>query len=432
MDAVLWSCLDNTQIQAGIIAHTLQDAQDIFTDKLKFTFEHLDPRIRILFQTVGDSSRELAFKHGSVIRVGTSLRSATLQYLHISEYGKICAKYPEKAREVQTGALNTVQAGQTIIIESTAEGKEGHFFALCDQAFANEKNGKKLSAMDYKPFFFPWWKHTQEYSIDDLKIDISDSLVNYFDKLANLGIALTDGQKNWYAKKYETQAEDMLREYPSTPEEAFQASQVGNWYATQLKELHSSGHLTTITYDRSIPVHTAWDLGQRDPCAIWFFQINRAGEIMVIDFFQSSDTQLNQIAQMLKDKGYTYGEHLWPHDANARDRAGITFVQQAAEFGLRGIVLEQHSLIDGINLVRLLLSKCWFDEKRCREGIIALENYQKKWNTQIGGYSSDPLENKYCHAADSFRYLAAGYKNILSQPVSAEKDYEAARKFWGG
>ena len=63
-----------------------------------------------------------------------SLRSGTLQYLHVSEYGKICAKFPDKAREVRTGALNTVDKNGIVFIESTAEGQDGHFFELCQAA----------------------------------------------------------------------------------------------------------------------------------------------------------------------------------------------------------------------------------------------------------------------------------------------------------
>src|SRR5208282_1748446 len=134
LDKVLWE--DN--IQVGIIAHTLDDAQNIFRDKLKYAFDQLHPGIRSLFRAIGDSAKELAFTNGSVIRVGTSLRSSTLQYLHVSEFGKICAKTPEKAREIITGSLNTVHIGQHIFIESTAEGKEGAFFDLCAQAQKNK------------------------------------------------------------------------------------------------------------------------------------------------------------------------------------------------------------------------------------------------------------------------------------------------------
>src|ERR1700677_738848 len=120
LDQVLW----NNDQQCGIIAHTLNDTQSIFVDKLKFAFDNLHPGIRARFKTIGDSHKELSFAHGSVIRVGTSLRSSTLNALHISELGKICSKYPEKAREILTGALQTVHTGQKIFIESTAEGKE--------------------------------------------------------------------------------------------------------------------------------------------------------------------------------------------------------------------------------------------------------------------------------------------------------------------
>ena len=137
-------------------------------------------------------------------------------------------------------------------------------------------------------------------------------LEEYFAALNLKGISLSQEQKNWYAKKWETLQEDMMREYPSFPEEAFMASQEGNWYARQLNELYEQGHITTISYDKSSLVHTAWDLGQADATSIWFFQINRVGEIMVIDYFEAKDSPLSETAQILKDKGYSYGSHIWP------------------------------------------------------------------------------------------------------------------------
>ncbi len=93
------------------------------------------------------------------------MRSGTLQYLHVSEYGQLCAKFPDKAREVRTGALNTVQAGQIVFIESTAEGREGHFYDLCEEAQAKQRMGTKLTPLDFKFNFFPWFK-CPDYAID--------------------------------------------------------------------------------------------------------------------------------------------------------------------------------------------------------------------------------------------------------------------------
>lgn len=425
LDEVLW----NDNIHAGIIAHTQDDSISIFQDKLKFAFDHLHPAIRPLFRITGDSARELSFSHGSTIRVGTSLRSSTLQLLHISEFGKICAKYPEKAREVVSGALNTLAVGTRCIIESTAEGKEGYFYEMCQKAFRFEKENHELTPLDFKPFFFPWWKEPS-YTIG-VEVDIPTDLKEYFDKLYLDGIKLTLPQKWWYAKKYSIQKEDMFREFPSKPEEAFQASQEGYWYAREMKQLYETGHFTNVSHDKSMPVHTAWDLGQADSCSIWFFQINRSDDINIIDFWERTNTPLEQISRMLKEKNYNYGIHLWPHDANARDRAGVTFAQQAFAFNLTGLILEPHGLLEGINLVRTSLSKCWFDKTKCLQGIKHLENYSKRWNSSFGGWTSDPVHNASSHAADAFRYLIAGLTHITGTSGNLEKDYSILRKYWG-
>lgn len=422
LDRVLWG----KNIQAGIIAHTLDDAQNIFQDKLKYAFDQLHPNLRKIFKTVGDSAKELAFTHGSIIRVGTSLRSSTLQYLHISEFGKICAKYPERAREIITGSLNTVHEGQHIFIESTAEGREGHFYEMCKQAQEN----KELTSLDFKFFFFPWWKHPN-YTMG-VKVNIPTMLEEYFASLMNKGITIRDPQKWWYSKKYQVQQEDMLREFPSLPEEAFQASQEGNWYAIQMKELWDTGHITNVSYDRALPVYTAWDLGQADYTAIWFFQLTRSGDVNFIDYFQGRDKPLDQLTHILNNKKYSYSQCIWPPDANARDRAGITFVHQARNFGWSGFVLEQHGLRDGINLVRAILGKCWFDQNKCKDGIIALENYKKKWSAVLGGWSSEPLHDEYSHGADAFRYFAAGLAKLSGNLGSLERDYKQTRNFFGG
>lgn len=420
LDKVLWE----RNIQAGIIAHTLKDASDIFRDKLKFAFDQLHPNLRKLFRIVGDSATELAFTNGSTIRVGTSGRSSTLQYLHISEFGKICARFPDRAREIISGSLNTVHAGQHISIESTAEGKEGAFFDMCQRA----QNNPPRTPLDFKFFFFPWWKHA-EYSIG-VPYEISSDLKDYFNKLALDGIKLQEYQKWWYANKHQTQQEDMFREFPSKPDEAFAASQEGYWYASDIKALYDSGHVCNVSHDRAVPTHTAWDLGQSDSTAIWFFQVNRSDDVNIIDFWQKNNTPLDQIALMLKEKGYNYGTHIWPFDANARDRSGVTFVQQARSISINGIVLDPHSFMAGINLVKTTFSKCWFDQKKCAQGLKYLENYKKKWSSSFGGWTSDPVHDECSHAADSMRYLCAGIKKI-SGSSGIEGDFKALRQYWG-
>src|SRR5215216_6366212 len=100
------ACVFTPHTRAGVIAHKLEDAKVIFRDKIKFPYDRLDEGLRGTVPAVQDSADTLTFGNNSSIRVSTSMRSGTLQYLHVSEFRKICAHTPEKAREIVTGALN--------------------------------------------------------------------------------------------------------------------------------------------------------------------------------------------------------------------------------------------------------------------------------------------------------------------------------------
>ena len=152
---MLDACLFNSNIRAGTIAHRLDDARVIFRDKVKFPYDNLPEQLKAARPIIRDSADELVFSNNSSIRVATSMRFGTLQYLHISEYGQLCTAWPEKAREVRTGALNTIQAGQVVFIESTASGHEGHFYELCETARAKERIGAPANAARFQIQFLP-------------------------------------------------------------------------------------------------------------------------------------------------------------------------------------------------------------------------------------------------------------------------------------
>lgn len=218
------TCLFSSNVHAGIIAHNREDAEAFFQDKVQFAYDNLPDFIRASMKAETESARELAFSNGSSIRVGTSLRSSTNQLLHISEFGKLCAKYPEKAREVVTGALNTVHQGQKIFIESTAEGKTGYFYDYCQEAIDKKKRNIQLTPLDFKFFFFGWHDDPKNSLQDNHEVvTITQEMLIYFDELEKKGVKLTPQQKAWYVLKAGQQGDDMKREHPSTPEEAFEA-----------------------------------------------------------------------------------------------------------------------------------------------------------------------------------------------------------------
>ena len=124
--------------------------------KVKYAYDRM-PNWTRGFNSATIPRWRIAFRNGSSYRVSTGFRSGTYQRLLVSEFGKICAKSPDVAKEIVTGSLNTVSSDQIIAIESTAEGRESYFYDYCKIAEANQIAGKKLSPMEFRFFFFPWY-----------------------------------------------------------------------------------------------------------------------------------------------------------------------------------------------------------------------------------------------------------------------------------
>jgi len=414
-------CLFGKNISAGIIAHTLEDGQQLFR-RIKFAYDMLPDDIRKIITADNDTAQMLKFSNGSSIRVGTSLRSSTMQYLHISEFGKICAQYPDKAREIITGSLNTLGVGQYCFIESTAEGREGYFFDLCQQAKAQHDSKADLSKLDFKFHFYPWWRD-RSYRIGSVP-SIPLELYDYFVQLLGQGIDLDSEQKNWYALRHKTQGEDMKREFPSTPEECWEVSNAGTYYARYITSARIEKRICNMPYDDSLLVHTAWDLGFNDATTIFYFQVF-GKEIRLIDYDEGSGESLTHWLNVVIKKPYTYDMHLAPHDILVHEyTSGMTRQATAFKLGVTLIPVSKVDIISGIDAARNILNRCWFDEKKCEKGIKALENYKKEWDERHGCWRSSPLHNWSSHGADAFRTLATGLHYITGKKTTAEAERE--------
>lgn len=414
-------CLFNSNVAAGIICHTREDAEHLFK-RIKFSYDALPEQIKSLRSATTDSARELIFTNGSSLRVGTSMRGSTLQYLHISEHGKIAAKYPEKAREIATGSLNTIAAGQYVIIESTAEGRSGAFYEMCKQAQDLQNAKRPLSKLDYKFWFFPWWRHP-DYSIDSDGVSIPQDLRDYFTGLEqNEKITLTPGQKAWYAKKAITQGLDMPREYPATAEESFATANEGLYYGSLMTRARSEGRIRKVYYEENLPVFTSADLGFSDSTALWFFQV--AGqEIHLLEYVEDSGKPFTYYLKLIKGKNYTYGKHFAPHDIAVHEYIhGASRIEVAREHGVYFTQAPRLSLIEGIDAVRNILNRCVFDEEKCAVGIRMLESYKRAWDDKNGCWKEDPVHNEASHGADAFRILALSLQD--ARPGMSKQDLD--------
>ncbi len=401
--------------KCALIAHTLNDAKRLFREKVKYAYDNLPAEIRAANPASNDAAGELVFSKGGSLYVSTSFRGGTLRYLHVSEFGKICAKFPHKAREIVTGAFEAVATDCFVTIESTAEGRAGYFFDYSQSAERQQLAGVPLGLLDWKFFFFSWWKN-KAYSLDPTDVVISQRLIDYFNELyAKHGIVTNDGQRAWYAAKEKTLGADMKREYPSLPAEAFQQSIEGAYYAQQFNKLYANQRLGVLPNNSHLPVMTFWDIGVGDSTAIWF--VRQIGtEYHVIDYYENSGEGLRHYMKVLKDKGYTYSEHWGPHDIDNREfgsdaKTRRELAQEGYEidgqkYQMTFQVVPKIGINDGIEAVREILPLCVFDESKCEEGINCIENYRKEWDDKRGCWKDRPLHDWTSHGSDGFRYFA--------------------------
>lgn len=431
---MLDACVFNKNIKAGVIAHNVDDARIMFRDKIKYAYDNLPDGIRAEVSAVGDSATELVLSNSSNLRVGTSMRSGTLQYLHVSEFGKICAKYPDKAREVVTGAIPSVQAGNYLFIESTAEGREGYFYEMAKEAEARSKSDKRLNPLEIKFHFYSWWD-ADEYEIAPDGVVITDKDNQYFNELeAKISKRLIDRKRAWYVlQRNKLGYEDMMREYPSISEEAFSVSIEGCYYSQQLMLARSEKRIGNFQYVHSLPVNTFWDIGQNDETAIWFHQrVN--SENRFIRFYEQSGESFSHFVTKMQSYGYTFGKHFLPHDATHKRQLGLinqSSQEMLEDLGLKNIIIVPRisSTIVGINKTRDIFNTCTFNETDTDGGIIHLENYRKEWDDRHGCWRDNPRHDIHSNGADAFRQFAQGFDDNSSDWDGGKLNYPSLGKF---
>lgn len=429
---MLDTAMFNPGMRMGVIAHDLEAVKELFERDVKQPYEALPASIRAMVPAHRDAANRLTFANGSSIRVATSFRSGTYQILHVSEFGKICARYPQRAREIVTGAFEAVGTGNMVIVESTAEGREGYFYDYCQEAQALADAQKSLNPEEWRFLFFPWWRHPEYRTRHVQGVVISDARTRYFDDLeAQLGIQLPLSRRAWYAQKAAKLGDEMYREYPSTPPEAFFASVMGAYYKRQITEARKGGRITTVPILDGFPVETWWDIGVGDSTSIWFVQpVGR--ELRFVDYYESSGEGLSHYVRVLRERDYLYGTHYAPHDIEVREWGGdaISRKARAEQLGIRFVTVPHYPLDDGIEAVRDVLPTCVFDAERCDQGLKALESYRKEWDEAHGCYRDRPVHDWASHGADAFRTGIVGRQTGRHRRVAAPDTRAPAAEGW--
>lgn len=416
---------------AAVVAQDDDIAMQIFKNKIKFAYDRLPPLVLDMVKPRYNNLHELAFSNDSSIIVSTSTRGNTLQYLHVSEFGQICAKFPDRAAEIVEGSLPSAKQG-VIVIESTVESPFGPFSDMVRRAEAIQQSGRPLTREDYRLHFASWWD-APEYEVADAEnIPISPKDAAYFFRAeAAIGRPISRAKRAWYVltrdNEFGGSQEKMFRQYPTTLAEAFTVSSDALWLSMQIARARTDGRICRLPVDPREPVNTFWDIGVEDDIAVWLHQQIGPWDHFV-GYVESASEPYSYIVRALQDLrsewDFVWGTHYLPHDADQR-RPGAEALKTPRDMlndlGLKNIeiVPRIHDVVVGIEQLREDFPNFRFDEENCKDGITHLEGFSKVWNNTMGIWSPQIAKNGHQHAADALRQKAQWAHHIRARGTAS-------------
>jgi hypothetical protein len=222
-----------------------------------------------------------------------------------------------------------------------------------------------------------------------LTLKASDTGIIPAGELESLKSGLTEEQ---YAQEFEC---------------SFEAAVIGAYYGKLMNACDQDKRITGVPHEPTAQVYTAWDLGIRDATAIWFAQVV-GREIHLIDYYEATGADLGHYVREITNRPYLYAGHIVPHDAQAKELGtGKSRLEVLESLGLKNLTIApMHRVEDGINAVRTIIPRSWFDAKKCVRGIDALKLYRAEYDEKLMALKPRPVHDWTSHAADAFRYLA--------------------------
>lgn len=354
---------DKPNARGAYVAPTFVQAKDVAWEYLK-RFSAPIPGVKL-----NESELRIDYPGGQRVRLygadnADRMRGLYFDYVVLDEYADM---NPQAWSEVIRPALADRQGSATFI--GTPKGKNA-FFDICEVAKASPEQ----------------WFFT--------RLKASETNIVPHAELMDAKAGMTEEQ---YATEFEC---------------SFDSAVIGSYYGAELAAAFESvpSRITTVPYDPALPVSTYWDLGIDDATAIWFAQFS-GKEIRLIEYAEWTQQSLMAIAGEVLKRPYAYAEHVFPHDVRAREMT----TGRSREEVMRSIlgrveVCAVAEVADGINAVRSLMGRMWFDEEKTRQGVECLKNYRKAWDEKRKTFMPRPHHDWSSHGADAIRQLAMKYR----------------------
>tara|TARA_R100000656_G_scaffold61465_1_gene47496 strand:+ start:23036 stop:24403 length:1368 start_codon:yes stop_codon:yes gene_type:complete len=256
------------------------------------------------------------------------------------------------------------------------------------------------------------------YEMDYMARENPDWFTQSLDILATGVLSVEDMDK----ERLEGMSEEMIaQEYFCS----YDVGRQGAYYADQVNESRENDRICGVPEEKNLKTDLWLDLGKNDSTSIIMQQLVGL-ELHLIDFIEDSGKDIDFYIKTLRERNYSYGVMHLPHDAfHKRLESAKTIAEQFEEGGFKVERVPHASIQNGIQQVRKIFPRVYFDKDKCSLLVRALENYHKEYDEVGKVFKKTPKHDWSSHAADAMRYLAIGFEK---EDKNTEKEAELARR----
>lgn len=222
----------------------------------------------------------------------------------------------------------------------------------------------------------------------------------------------------WFPETLREEKDDLRRRDPVAYRHVWEGyckqAIEGAIFAKEIDKAAEEGRLTRVPVQSGVPVNTAWDLGHSDNTAIWFYQLVGM-EYRLIDYYQANGEKMGHYLDVLARKGYSFGDHYLPHDAENEQLAAAKTIRQQVSDAIRDnpalgkmvhVVPRTPQKVIAIEAARDIFARCIFDRDKTTDGLQCLRRYRYERDEQTGKVSKNPVHDQWSHGADAFLTMA--------------------------
>jgi phage terminase large subunit len=220
-------------------------------------------------------------------------------------------------------------------------------------------------------------------------------------------------------------SEDLIQQEYYT---SFTMGVEGAYYAKYLDRMRIEGRIGDVPWDSGNKVHVALDIGVRDSTSLIFYQTYPA-IVRIIDCYEASKEGLEHYVNVIKNKPYTYGKFIAPHDIRVKEwGSGQTRWDKAKSLGITFTIADNYTIMDGIEKVRSSFSIMYIDQQKCGPLLKSLENYRQEYDPKNKVYKTVPLHSWASHYSDAMRYLCISLQKTRdgSSPEAVDQRFYEA------